>query len=176
MLSIPEKINNIAAEYKISSTTLYNLAYNESRLDPRAVSPTGDYGIVQLNLKAPPVLEKGQAPITEELAFNTTFALRFAAKAISLNRQSAWTVCNCYSYVRARVPSFPPQSQLAPTTGAYGATKVAIFDYDGVPHYGIVVSSDSTGFIVDEANYRPCVVGTRHVDWGDAHLVGFWSK
>lgn len=172
--SVQALISSTAAEYGIASTTLYNLAYNESKFNTTAISPTGDYGIVQINLKQPPILKKGQAPITQADAFDPVFALAFAAKAIALNKQSAWTVCNCYSYVKARVPSFPLQQYVHPTS-MLGDTKVAIFNYYGVPHYAIVTSTDESGFWVQDSNFTPCQVQTHHILWGDSHLIGYWS-
>jgi len=170
--TIEGMISRIASETKVSSTTLYNLAWSESRLDPAAVSSTGDYGLVQINLDYPPLLDPLQTPITEEQALDPEFALNFAAKAIKLGKESAWVSCNCYSLVKTRIP-LPKMASIVPNSPAQ-VGGVAIFNYRGVKHIAYIEKITSAGYHVLEANKTKCLIGRRVVSFTDPNLTGFW--
>lgn len=80
-------------------------------------------------------------------------------------------MCNCYQYVKAVLGHIdgPITRNSPPTKGS-----VAIFDYKGVPHYGVVTELKVDGFTIREANYEPCKTGSRFINWNDPHLRGFW--
>ncbi len=83
--------------------------------------------------------------------------------------------CNCYSYVASQIPNLPHSADLKPnTTPHVGA--VAIFDYNGLPHYGIVTGFTEEGFTLKDSNFAHCKYMTHLIQWDDAHLVGFWSS
>ena len=82
--------------------------------------------------------------------------------------------CNCYAYVRTKIPSFPMASLVKPNT-APKVGAVVIFDYDGLPHYGIISSFDAGGFNLTDSNYGGCGIRTHYVTWDNKYIVGFWS-
>lgn len=168
-LSVEALISRVASEYSISSTTLFNLAHHESRLNAEANGDGGcSRGLVQINL----CVHKG---ITEEQALDPEWALTYAAKEIKEGREYAWSVCNCWSFIRGNyVKGLPNTAALYPNSPVkIGA--VAIFNYSGVKHYAYVTNLSPGGFTVKEANYKPCVVGERFIPYTDANLLGFWS-
>ena len=79
-----------AAKYKLSPKMTKRMIQTitcESLWEVKAISPTGDYGIVQLNKKAHP-------EITEKQMFDPYYSLDYMASEFSRGRQRAWV---CYS-------------------------------------------------------------------------------
>lgn len=166
--TIEQKADRIADEYEVPRETLRNLVYYESRWNPDAIGDHGcSFGLVQINL----CVHKN---VTKEQAFDPDFSLKYAAREISEGREYAWSVCSCFSLVRTKQPLLPRQKDLAPNWNRPIVGAVAIFDYDGVPHVAYVTDIFDGYFYIFEANYSPCKVGTRRVEVGDKHLVGFW--
>lgn len=82
--------------------------------------------------------------------------------------------CNCYAYVRSLIPSLPLANKIVPnTTPHVGA--VAVFDYNGLPHYGIIASISNDGFELQDSNYVHCRYSTHFIAWNNKALVGFWA-
>ena len=165
-------VSDVAGEYDISSTSLYNLTWSESRLNPEAVGDKGcSFGLVQINLCV-------HDSVTEEQALDPEFALRYAARAIKDGKEDAWSVCNCYAYVSTRV-KLPKMANIQPNSNA-DIGSVAIFYYPSggkfVKHIAIVVKKDSNGFTVMESNKTHCLLGSRVVKWDDPRLDGFWKS
>ena len=91
---LQEEADAIADEYGVSREALRNLAYYESRWDPNAVGDKGcSIGIAQLNLCV-------HTNISREQALDPIWALRYAAKERAAGRESAWSVCNCYTIAK----------------------------------------------------------------------------
>ena len=151
------------------------MAFSESSLNTNAISNTGDYGIVQINLEQPPILEKGQELIIKEQALDPEFALNFAAKAITLDKQSAWVVCNCFSFVKTKIRNIPQMDDIkpnsVPTVGG-----IVIMNYRGVKHIAYIEKILENGVLVFESNYRPCSLGKRVIEWTDPSLIGYWTS
>jgi hypothetical protein len=83
-------------------------------------------------------------------------------------------LCNCYAYAKQVYPTLPTTKKLlASTSKKFG--KVAVFDYDGLPHYAVVDSMGIGTFTVTETNYKRCQRTTRTIKFNDPALVGFWS-
>lgn len=82
--------------------------------------------------------------------------------------------CNCYAYVRSLIPSLPLANKLEGNSPAK-AGAVAIFDYHGLPHYGIVVSISGDGFMLQDSNFKKCKYLTHFISWNDPAIEGFWS-
>lgn len=165
--SLEDMARRIADEYGVEYRILDNLVSSESRWDPEAVGPTGDYGLVQINLAANP-------DITKEQAFDPEFSLRFAAEKIAAGEHVwRWTVCNCYITLKARGYDLPATPAIAPNTApVVGA--IAIFDYDGVSHYAEVTELNEGSFQVFEGNYEACKTGYRTISWEDENIKGFY--
>lgn len=60
------------------------------------------------------------------------------------------------------------------TTPHIGA--VAVFNYNGLPHYGIISNFNDTGFDLTDSNFGGCGIRTHHIDWSNKYIVGFWSQ
>lgn len=158
--------DEIAIKWGISTSTLRNLVWSESRWNPKEVSPQGDRGLVQINKDAWP-------DITDEQAFDPEFALNFAAEKISEGKEHYWVVCNCVSAVKLKT-KIPKMAEIVPNTSLAPKT-VAIFDYKGVKHIAYVESVEKDSFTVFESNYRPCLLERRSVSMFDKSIVGFWK-
>ncbi len=82
--------------------------------------------------------------------------------------------CNCYAYVRSQISSLPLANKIVPnTTPHVGA--VAVFDYNGLPHYGIISKLTDTGFYLDDSNFVKCKYTTHFISWNNKAIVGFWA-
>lgn len=162
--TLEEQVVSAAEEVGISTTTLFNLAWSESRLNPQADNGK-DRGIVQISRQHHP-------EVSDWCSFSAPCALRWAAERIKAGYSYEWTVCNCYSYV-SLFERLPRMGDLVPNaTPAVG--RVAVFQYK-VKHIAVITKLEERGFWVKEANYKPCLVGERFVGWGDKALLGFWS-
>lgn len=164
--TLQEVAQEIAREYEISTSTLFNLVHSESRWDPNASSTTGDYGLVQINPK--------YHNVTIEQALDPVFALKFAAKRIKSGQEYQWTACNCFSLVKTKIKNLPRMADIYPNS-VPDVGKVAIFYYGSVKHVAYITKITGTGFWVLEANYEPCLIEKRFVSYADRALVGYWS-
>lgn len=133
----------------------------------------GDRGLVQINRDAHPEVSDAQA-------FDAEFALNYAAHALASSTEDQFVVCNCYAYLKTRVPGLPKMVQIVPNgTPKIGA--VAIFAYKDkrtgkmVKHVALIEKMTAMGFSVAETNYTKCLFDRRSVEWDDSHLVGFFS-
>ena len=165
--TLQEMSDRIALEYKIPTTTLHNLVTGESQWNPRAVSSTGDYGLVQLNLASFP-------GVTEEQAYDPEFSLRFAAKKISEGKEYLWTVCSCVQFAKAlgvKIPRGLSAWDLLPNTTP-GIGKLVLINGN---HVAVITKIEGTGFWVREANWRPCTTGSRFILWNSKSIRGFWD-
>lgn len=164
-LTLQDQAIIIAEEYGISTTTLFNLIASESNWNPKAVSKTGDYGLVQINLAS-------HSDITKEQALDPIFSLQWAAQHIKEGQESIWVACNSWSFVKVQIPSLPPMAGIQPRDGPTKGS-VAIFDYHGLKYVAYVTDLGGDSFGVLEADYKPCVIGSRRVSWDDPTLSGF---
>ncbi len=165
--TLPEMSDRIAIENGIPTSTLRNLVNSESGWNPDWISDTGDVGLVQINIDT--------WHVKREDALDPQYSLEFAARKIKSGDESYWTVCNCYSLVKVKIPSLPHMADVVPnSTPHVGA--VAIFQYGTLKHIAYVTSIGADGFRVTEANITPCLVAPRLISWNDPHLRGFWSQ
>lgn len=82
--------------------------------------------------------------------------------------------CNCYAYVRSLIPSLPLANLIkSNTTPHIGA--VAVFDYEGLPHYGIITKLTADGFYLEDSNFVHCKYTTHFIAWSNVHIIGFWA-
>lgn len=86
----------------------------------------------------------------------------------------AYVLANCYAYVRYTIPSFPMAS-LVKTNSTPHVGAVTIFDYDGLPHYGIISKLELDGFWLTDSNYGGPGIRTHFITWDNKYIVGFWA-
>ncbi len=79
---------------------------------------------------------------------------------------------NCYAYAEYILGDLPSMATLQSTAQpAFG--RVAIFNYDGVPHVAVTLSDGIGSFTVKESNFEGDWVSTRTVYYNDPSLLGF---
>jgi hypothetical protein len=166
-LTLQEKADMVAESFNISTTTLANLIYSESRWKPDADNGY-DRGLVQISRYYHP-------EVSDDQAFDVDFSLNFAAQAIARGDCSQWTACNCYSFVLTKVHVLPLMKDIVPNTNrAVGV--IAIFQYPKSKHIAYVTEVHETYFVVAEANYHPALIGPRKVKYDDPAFLGFYKK
>lgn len=113
-------------------------------------------------------------PSTTVLAPASAQAQSKAQEPVVAPTYPQYVLANCYAYVRYTIPSFPMASEIkANSTPHVGA--VAIFDYSGLPHYGIISSTTVKGFWLTDSNYGGPGIRTHFIEWSDKAIKGFWS-
>ncbi len=165
--TIEELIARVAEEYAIPTTTLFNLAYSESRLKPDAIGDNGRaVGITQIHLDY-------WKEVTREQALDPEFNLRWAAEKIKDGKEHLWTACNCYSLVKTK-RAIPRMAEITPNSEPLIGS-VAVFRYsDGVKHIAYVTDVGGGTVTVQEANFTKCKIGTRVIHLNDPFLIGFY--
>lgn len=53
--------------------------------------------------------------------------------------------------------------------------RIAIFKYPNDYHVAFITELGDSTFIVKEANFKKCAVGTREISYSDPRLVGFFA-
>lgn len=85
--------------------------------------------------------------------------------------------CSCVHYAitqGADIPLVDASRIPAVTQEPYvGATAVFYYPNSGLHHVGVVTAVYDDSFLLLEANYLPCEVGTRLVPFDDRRLLGF---
>lgn len=165
--AIEKQIDRIATAHNIATTTLYSLVEGESNFNPLADNGY-DRGLVQINREAWP-------EITDEQAFDPEFALNFAAEKIAKGDESMWVVCNCYSYAQAIAGKLPKMMDILPNSNYPRVGGLVVLRYKNAKHIGVISEVVKEGVWIREANFQPCKVGKRLIEWNDVHLKGFVS-
>lgn len=167
-LTLQEKAEMVAEQFDISTSTLAALITSESHWDASADNGH-DRGLVQISREYHP-------EISDYEAFDPDFALAWAAERIKNGHIDEWVSCNCYLYTKLFVPVLPRTKDLKPNSPVrVGA--VAIYNYNGVPHYAYVtkVQNDPIyGHWEKSTNLKPCTPYTRFVPEDNRFLVGYW--
>lgn len=165
--TLQEKADRIAIENKISTTTFSNLIWSESRWQTDLTSKEGDIGITQINPYFHPEVTKG-------CALDPDCAMEWTAKFLAKGNSYQYVVCNCYAYMKTKVKRLPRMAEIMPNSKPkIGA--VAIFKYkDGTKHLAYVKGLQSGIIQVEEANYKPCLTGSRQISADDPRLIGFY--
>lgn len=171
--SLQDQANQIAIIHNISPEILNNLVQSESAWNPNAVGDHScSYGLVQINICA-------RKNVTKEEALDPTFALNYAAEAISEGTEDAWTSCSCvkYAYVMTGY-SIPLQDAdtFYPNAVVPKPGELAVFKYpSGESHIAVITAIGSGYFTIKEANYAPCKEDTRTILLSDPALIGFYK-
>ncbi len=87
--------------------------------------------------------------------------------------------CNCYLFVKSKIPNLPLTKFLIPNIDKPIGGSVAIFNYNGEPHYGVttgIMNTATTTLVkIDECNYKKGKCGSRWIDiYTDKALKGFY--
>lgn len=159
--------DRIAIAHGVSTTTLSNLIFSESRWNPEATSTTKDRGITQISSIHHP-------EVTDECAFNPECALDWTARRIADGYGYEWVSMNCYLAVKLKIKNLPKMAEIVPNTELATST-IAIFSYRNVKHIALVESVKKDSFVVWESNYRPGLIGRREVKINDPALQGFYE-
>lgn len=121
---------------------------------------------MQINLESNP-------DITKEQALDPDFSLHFAAKAIADNKQSSWTSCNCYAFVKTKIKNLPRLKDIvansAPKPGG-----IVITSYNGIKHLSYIKRLSEGILELQESNFKPCLIEPRILRLDDSHIVGYW--
>lgn len=160
--TLQDQANGISILHGIPTTTLSNLAWFESKWDPNADNGY-DRGVVQIN-------RTYHSEVTDEQAFDPIWSLNWAARKIYLGEESEWTVCNCKSYATMLLGKLPPMDEIVGNTSYPNIGGLIIIYYsdgDGgiIKHLMVIVKVSKEGVTVKEANYEPCLVGSRLLTW-----------
>lgn len=163
-----ERICDIAKTYPdVPCDTLLNLAKSESSMNPLKENKAGDRGLFQISRTHHP-------EVADDCAFDVDCATQWTAGRITEGYLSEWTSGNCYAFATVLVGKLPKMAELAPN-GPPIVGSVAIFNYEGVRHLGVIQSLGGTIFTIREANYKPGLIGFRDVPYNDPHLIGFYD-
>ena len=163
--TLEEMSDRIAIAHNVSTTTLRNLVWSESRWNPEADNGL-DRGLVQINRKAWP-------EITDAMAFDPEFSLNWAANKITIGEEYRFVVCSCWALVKTKIPKLPRMKEIVPNS-EIEVGSVAIFEYP-TKHVAYVSEVHDGYFIVSESNYKPCLYSERKVEMVDKSLLGFWK-
>ncbi len=172
-VTVQSLISDVAEQYHVSSTTLYNVAKSESHLqaDPHGHNDGGlACGIVQIHAEL-------WNMDCDELISHPELGLSFLAKHIKAgDAWKYWTSLNCYTFVDTKLGfGLPKMAAIVPNTTMRVGT-VAVFVYKGgVKHIALVTATHAGSFTVQEANFKPGVIGAREVSLTDPFLQGFWT-
>lgn len=79
---------------------------------------------------------------------------------------------NCVAYLRTKL-DFPPTSQIK-VNSTPCVNCIAIFDYNGTPHYALSEYLFPGGFYISESNKVRGKITERFIPWGDESFVGFY--
>lgn len=163
----------IAEAHEVSTTTVFNILDSEhwgKEWDVKAESPTGDFGLCQVNIES--------WGWTKDDALDPVKCLNFLAEQIKKGNEYYWTSCSCVKQVRAfgvKFPKISSPSELTPNTSP-AAGVIALFNYSGTPHMALIYKIESNGFWVKEANMEKCKRSERFISWGDKSILGFWKS
>ena len=91
---------------------------------------------------------------------------------LTLKEAVSDVLCNCWAYVKSKIPSFPNTQEIILKQGQSHNGDVVVFDY---PHYGIQVNSNDEGFWIEDANWGGCGTQTHFIEWDNPHIIGHWT-
>lgn len=81
---------------------------------------------------------------------------------------------NCWLYVKSVFKDLPSAATIkAGASPAFG--DIAVFDYNGLQHFAVVVSMGYGTFTITESNFGRHAITSREVSFADPHLKGFYS-
>ena len=187
--TIPEKIKRISQQYEIDEILLLEIVRAESQFENKCNIKGCKYGIGLAQIVQSTFDEQCEGDVKSE-EDNLTCAAKMLRNGDYWRWEQSWdkwlpkidqklankikVSCSCVAYVQSKgikikgnASSFMPNS-----TPAVGT--LALFRYPSA-HVAVVVSLGAENFTVDEANWKPCVIGRRTVSYSNAALIGFYK-
>lgn len=170
-----ERINAVAEEFGISSTTLYNLALSESSLGKNRIGDGGkSCGVIHFH--------KDFYPLENSRCDDDEYILRRAAEMIRDGLEYKFSPCSCISTAKNLGVKIPPKtnaSDLVPNVPLSGLLKgdLVLFFYKKSGEYHVARFDGLVGgkLSVSEGNYIACKAPTtRLVDVADPTIRGYW--
>lgn len=83
------------------------------------------------------------------------------------------TLFNCWLYVKQVFPSLPTTAEVRKNLTNTPAG-VAVFSYNGTPHYAIVTTVGTSTFDISETNFKRGTHTKRTLSLNDKALLGFY--
>lgn len=168
--TIENKIDRIATEKGIATTSLYNLVDCESDFDPKADNGF-DRGLVQINRKAWP-------EITDAQAFDPDFSLNWAAEKIAKGEGYIWVCGNCYAFAKVKLGQLPKMAEISGNTLYPRVGGLVIIYYGKLKHVAVIQEVLEGGVKVIEANYEPYLITKRLLTWEYLERYGatYWHS
>ena len=165
--TLEQKIEIVAEEYGIASSTLFNLAYSESTLGEFRVGDGGkSCGVIHIH--------KDYYPEEWKHCDDDWYVLRFAADLIKKDMGYRFTPCSCIQYAKAlgvKIPKGNSAWDLMPNSKPAVGRLVLI----NGNHVAVITSMTEKGFFIREANWQPCKTGSRFIPWNSKSIRGFYS-
>lgn len=163
-----EQIDRIALAHNIATTTLYNLAFSESSLGEKRVGDSGkSCGIIHFH--------KDYYPEENSRCGDDEYILSRAAEMIANDEEWKFTPCNCVSYTKTLVGKLPRMWDIVPNSLYPRIGDLVILRYTNDKHIAVITKVTEAGVWIKEANFKPCALGTRLIEFGDSHLKGYYS-
>lgn len=85
--------------------------------------------------------------------------------------------CNCYLYVKTKIPFLPSTKNLIPNTPSPIKGGLVILNYKGKLHYALTPESGTDeGLLIDECNYKRGTCSKRFLSWQylREHQAKYW--
>ena len=169
--TIEAQIERIAKHHQIASTTLYNLAMSESSLGVQRSGDDGkSCGIVHFH--------KDYFPEENSRCEDDEYILNRAAEMIANDECYLFTPCNCWSFARSKVKGLPSFiKDLVPNSDYPRVGGIIIMDYDGNPHFPVVLKVIEEGVLIEDANFEPAKIEKRLLTWEylSIHNSQYWA-
>lgn len=84
-------------------------------------------------------------------------------------------LCNCYRYVKERIPDLPHTSVILSNLESEGEVAVFYYPSSGVHHYAVVKEVTPYAIVIQEANFKSCQYTQRVLPRDYPRLLGFYS-
>lgn len=168
--ALQEKVQIIAHEYKVASSTIYAIIESETggtwNTDQECDGGDGR-GLACIN--------KRWFPKEYEQALDPEFSIRFIAQAIKDDKEHAlFSGCSCIASSRAlgaKVPKVKNAKDLKPNTDFPQKGGLVKFNYN---HIAVVQKVSEEGIYIREGNYTKCKFTNRLIKWNDPKVLGYW--
>jgi hypothetical protein len=167
--SLEEQIDRIAIAHGIATTTLYNLALSESSLGVKREGDGGkSCGVVHFH--------KDYYPLENSRCDDDEYILNRAAEMIATDEGWKFVPCNCYAYAEVLTSyKLPRNIEIVPNEAYPKVGGLVILRYTNNKHIVVVTKVTEEGIWIREANFKPCALGSRLLDWNDPRIKGYWA-